>query len=75
MTVENQNDLEGLIKIGRIVADCLQFMAKKLEPRITKEKSKMKMVERELIALVESKIDKLDLHNLSSYMDQPLIAI
>src|SRR3954470_12761803 len=35
MSVNSEKDLEGLRKIGRIVALCLQFMQSKLEPGIT----------------------------------------
>src|ERR1700679_2998516 len=35
MSIENENDLIALRKIGRIVAQCLQFMGSKLEPGIT----------------------------------------
>jgi methionyl aminopeptidase len=35
MSIENEYDLIGLRKIGRIVANCLQFMGSKLEPGIT----------------------------------------
>jgi methionyl aminopeptidase len=35
MSIENENDLISLQKIGRIVAQCLQFMGSKLEPGIT----------------------------------------
>lgn len=35
MTIETHEDLIGLKKIGTIVADCLQAMAKSLEPGIT----------------------------------------
>lgn len=35
MTISNQNDLDGLRKIGRIVADCLQVMGNSLEPGMT----------------------------------------
>ncbi len=35
MTIENQDDLVALKKIGTIVADCLQFMGKHLEPGMT----------------------------------------
>ena len=35
MTISNQEELDGLRKIGRIVADCLQLMGKTLEPGMT----------------------------------------
>lgn len=35
MSIENENDLLALRKIGRIVAKCLQLMATKLEPGMT----------------------------------------
>ena len=35
MSIENENDLIALQKIGKIVAQCLQYMASKLEPGIT----------------------------------------
>ena len=35
MSINSQSDLEGLRKIGRIVARCLQHMQSKLEPGIT----------------------------------------
>ena len=35
MSIQNENDLIALRKIGRIVANCLQFMGSKLEPGIT----------------------------------------
>ncbi len=35
MSIESEKDLEGLRKIGRIVARCLQHMQAKLEPGIT----------------------------------------
>lgn len=35
MSIENENDLIALRKIGRIVARCLQYMGSKLEPGIT----------------------------------------
>lgn len=35
MSIETENDLIALRKIGRIVASCLQFMGSKLEPGIT----------------------------------------
>lgn len=35
MSIENDNDLQALRKIGKIVAQCLQFMSEKLEPGIT----------------------------------------
>ena len=35
MSIESENDLIALKKIGRIVANCLQFMGSKLEPGIT----------------------------------------
>jgi len=35
MSIENDNDLQALLKIGKIVAQCLQFMSRKLEPGIT----------------------------------------
>ena len=35
MSIENENDLKALRTIGRIVAQCLQFMSKQLEPGIT----------------------------------------
>lgn len=35
MSIENEKDLIALKKIGRIVANCLQFMGSKLEPGIT----------------------------------------
>lgn len=35
MSIENENDLIALRKIGRIVAQCLQYMGSKLEPGIT----------------------------------------
>lgn len=35
MSIESENDLIALRKIGRIVANCLQHMASKLEPGIT----------------------------------------
>ncbi|MFS4460787.1 type I methionyl aminopeptidase [Bdellovibrio sp. HCB2-146] len=35
MSIENENDLIALRKIGRIVANCLQYMGSKLEPGIT----------------------------------------
>ncbi len=35
MSIQNENDLIALRKIGRIVAQCLQFMGSKLEPGIT----------------------------------------
>jgi methionine aminopeptidase, type I len=35
MSIENENDLIALQKIGKIVAQCLQFMGSKLEPGIT----------------------------------------
>ncbi len=35
MSIESEKDLEALRKIGRIVANCLQHMSRKLEPGIT----------------------------------------
>lgn len=35
MSIESENDLICLRKIGRIVANCLQHMASQLEPGIT----------------------------------------
>lgn len=35
MTLDNENDLEGLRRIGKIVANCLQHMGKSLEPGMT----------------------------------------
>lgn len=35
MSIENENDLQALQKIGKIVAQCLQYMASKLEPGMT----------------------------------------
>lgn len=35
MSINSEKDLEGLRKIGKIVARCLQFMQTKLEPGIT----------------------------------------
>ncbi|WP_413291467.1 type I methionyl aminopeptidase [Bdellovibrio sp. HCB337] len=35
MSIENEYDLQSLRKIGRIVAQCLQYMGSKLEPGIT----------------------------------------
>jgi len=35
MSIENDNDLEALRRIGKIVANCLQFMSKSLEPGMT----------------------------------------
>lgn len=35
MSIENENDLKALQKIGQIVAQCLQYMGSKLEPGIT----------------------------------------
>ncbi len=35
MSIENENDLVALRKIGKIVAQCLQYMGSKLEPGIT----------------------------------------
>lgn len=35
MSIENEKDLIALRKIGRIVAQCLQYMGSKLEPGIT----------------------------------------
>lgn len=35
MSIENDNDLKALRMIGKIVAQCLQFMSKNLEPGIT----------------------------------------
>ena len=35
MSIENENDLIALRKIGKIVAQCLQYMSRKLEPGIT----------------------------------------
>ncbi len=35
MSIENENDLKALQKIGKIVAQCLQYMGSKLEPGIT----------------------------------------
>ena len=35
MSIENENDLKALRIIGKIVAQCLLFMSKKLEPGIT----------------------------------------
>lgn len=35
MSIENENDLIALRKIGKIVAQCLQYMRSKLEPGIT----------------------------------------
>jgi len=35
MSIETENDLNALRKIGRIVAQCLQYMGSKLEPGIT----------------------------------------
>lgn len=35
MSIQNENDLIALRKIGRIVAQCLQYMGSKLEPGIT----------------------------------------
>src|SRR5678816_229996 len=35
MSINSEKDLEGLRKIGRIVARCLQHMQSKLEPGIT----------------------------------------
>ena len=32
MTVESENDVEGLIKVGKIVSQCLQYLIKKAEP-------------------------------------------
>ena len=35
MTLETENDLEGLKRIGKIVANCLQIMGKSIEPGMT----------------------------------------
>lgn len=35
MSIENENDLIALRKIGKIVAQCLHYMSSKLEPGIT----------------------------------------
>jgi methionyl aminopeptidase len=35
MTLETEADLEGLKRIGRIVANCLQLMGKRIEPGMT----------------------------------------
>lgn len=35
MSINSEKDLEGLRKVGRIVARCLQFMQSKLEPGMT----------------------------------------
>jgi methionyl aminopeptidase len=35
MSIENENDLIALRKIGKIVAQCLQYMGSRLEPGIT----------------------------------------
>ncbi len=35
MSIENENDLIALRKIGKVVAQCLQYMGSKLEPGIT----------------------------------------
>jgi methionyl aminopeptidase len=35
MSINSEKDLEGLRKVGRIVARCLQYMQSKLEPGIT----------------------------------------
>lgn len=35
MSIQNENDLQALRKIGKIVARCLQYMGSKLEPGIT----------------------------------------
>jgi methionyl aminopeptidase len=35
MSIENENDLIALRKIGKIVAQCLQYMGSKLEPGMT----------------------------------------
>ncbi|HEX5037245.1 MAG TPA: type I methionyl aminopeptidase, partial [bacterium] len=35
MSITSENDLEGLRKVGRVVARCLQHMLSKLEPGIT----------------------------------------
>jgi len=35
MSIQNENDLIALRKIGKIVAQCLQYMGSKLEPGIT----------------------------------------
>ena len=35
MTIKDHEELMGLQKIGRIVADCLQFMGKQIEPGMT----------------------------------------
>ena len=35
MSIQNENDLIALRKIGRIVAQCLQFMGSRLEPGMT----------------------------------------
>lgn len=35
MSIENENDLIALQKIGKIVAQCLQYMGSRLEPGIT----------------------------------------
>ncbi|MEK2688915.1 type I methionyl aminopeptidase [Bdellovibrio sp. GT3] len=35
MIVKTEADLEGLKKIGKIVANCLQYMSKKMEPGMT----------------------------------------
>ncbi len=35
MSINSEKDLEGLRKIGRVVARCLQYMQSKLEPGIT----------------------------------------
>ncbi len=35
MTVENEVDLKALLRIGKIVAECLHYMAEKVEPGMT----------------------------------------
>ena len=35
MSIENDNDLQALRKIGKIVAQCLQYMSQQLEPGMT----------------------------------------
>src|SRR5689334_17846932 len=35
MSIDSEKDLEGLRRVGRVVARCLQYMHSKLEPGIT----------------------------------------
>ncbi len=35
MTIETEDDLKALKRIGRIVADCLKLMSRSLEPGMT----------------------------------------